>query len=1128
MAANIIGLVASVLQLVDTVAKARDYVHDFRNARKDQKKLLQEIRDLEPLIKELQARLESLAAESTSGIQKFVKPLIQLKETMQRLEKKLNPAGTRKVSSRLTWSLWGKEEVNKGLNTIERFKSLLDIWLGMDIWNSAQDITTTVKDAAEAQQINYSDAMATLRDAAEKQRVNHNYIAKYVRDFARNQEQYHSCAKRDEVIEWYSPLNFFLRQADIFGSRQPGTGGWLLEDPTFQRWKLDRGKTLWCCGMPGAGKTVLASIIVENLRAELESPEIGVAVIYLNHKETEIQTPSNLLAAVWRQFVFRKSLSEDIHQLYETHRERRTRPSLEDTHSILRSTVSEFSSVFIAVDALDEYPDGERNTLLRRLLSLGLTVNLLLTSRPHINIAHSIPKHSDLETLEIRAKEEDIYRHLDAQILDSVRLSNHIRNCPDLREEIEEQIVRRSDGMFLLAKFHIDSLTTKHTVRAVRNTLKNMPIDLENAYDEVVERINWQSEDDKTLAWRTISWIVNAKRALRVPELREALSVQSGDTNLDPDNLLDSDIILSSCAGLVVINAKDDTIRIIHYTVQTYLEQIQARAFPHSQSAITTTCIAFLTFEALLENMHNPNLLHQYDFLDYAVEYSLIHARGEPEIEIQQTILTFLANCSVWRELWNWGHGYEIPRSPARLWVAAFFRLGHICRHLMREDGAGIVFQQAALEGLTDVVRLLVQNGADVDAKEGEYDSALQAASVRGHEETISLLLDHGANIDARGRYGTALQVASYFGHMQSACLLIAAGANSNAPAGCYGTALQAARSRRAYDIVELLLDHGADPIAAKLSFLEASEQGDAKMAKLLIERGADMNKNYRLALRAASRAGHEGIVRLLIEHNTDSRREQYYNTALWEASLNGHEAIIRLLIEHGGGNYNLALRAASRAGHEGIVRIFIDHNTQVITKRLLEHGIEGDYGLALQEASREGNEKIIELLLRDHILYVNLQNDHYRVAQSEAETHGHRMIAELLIEHRFEVGEEYRLALQAASGAGHERIVRLLLEHKVHLPLRRCRSALREAIGRGHTDIARLLIEHGVTEYPLRARALYTYEGSHEEPNDLSFSKGEVLVIRASEQEWWLAEKADGTLGIVPSNHFKYFISSS
>ncbi|KAJ6521467.1 hypothetical protein DFH09DRAFT_939032 [Mycena vulgaris] len=253
-------------------------------------------------------------------------------------------------------------------------------------------------------------------------------------------------AKRDNIIEWFSPLNFFLRQADIFSARQPGTGEWLLQDELFKTWRSGEGKALWCRGMPGAGKTVLASIVVDDLRESLDNQSTGVAVLYLSHKETEAQSPSTLLAGLWRQLIAGKPISPLVDRLYSKHRERRTRPSLKEIRGILRRTLSQCSKVFIVVDALDEYPDQQRDILLHSLSSLGPTVNLMLTSRPHININHII---GNAETLKIKATEDDIRRHVTAEILRSSRLLRHIEDRPDLREEIQTTIVRQSDGMWV-------------------------------------------------------------------------------------------------------------------------------------------------------------------------------------------------------------------------------------------------------------------------------------------------------------------------------------------------------------------------------------------------------------------------------------------------------------------------------------------------------------------------------------------------------------------------------------------------------------------------------------------------------------------------------------------------------
>jgi hypothetical protein len=157
--AEVVGLVASILQLVDTVAKARNYIDDFRNARKDQKKLLLEIQNLQPFITELHQGLTgSPSAGAIGAAQKFQKPLDQLEGTMKRLAKKLDPPSTtRRISTRLTWTLWTKDEVREGLDTIERCKSLLGVWLGMDIWSAQLHtgfpalIFVLIRDSAQSQ-----------------------------------------------------------------------------------------------------------------------------------------------------------------------------------------------------------------------------------------------------------------------------------------------------------------------------------------------------------------------------------------------------------------------------------------------------------------------------------------------------------------------------------------------------------------------------------------------------------------------------------------------------------------------------------------------------------------------------------------------------------------------------------------------------------------------------------------------------------------------------------------------------------------------------------------------------------------------------------------------------------------
>jgi hypothetical protein len=104
-------------------------------------------------------------------------------------------------------------------------------------------------------------------------------------------------------------------------------------------------------------------------------------------------------------------------------------------------------------------------------------------------------------------------------------------------------------------------------------TLESLPDDINVTYDKIWERIEAQQPDDADLAKRVIYWVVHAMRPVTVPELQHALAVEPGDTFLDMDNIAHEDLMVSVCAGIIIVRRESNTIGLVHSTTQKYFER---------------------------------------------------------------------------------------------------------------------------------------------------------------------------------------------------------------------------------------------------------------------------------------------------------------------------------------------------------------------------------------------------------------------------------------------------------------------------------------------------------------------------------------------------------------------------
>lgn len=225
------------------------------------------------------------------------------------------------------------------------------------------------------------------------------------------------------------------------------------------------------------------------------------------------------------------------------------------------------------------------------------------------------------------------------------------------------------------------------------------------------------------------------------------------------------------------------------------------------------------------------------------------------------------------------------------------------------------ILMEAANKGDLEIVKLLVESGADVNAKDRDGKTALINAAYWQRTEIIKYLVYKKAYIDIKGGDGrSALEVARDKGNDKTVKLLLSLGAIDESNKG-RDAAPEVSREEMAgqllakvngndADGVRALIKSGADVNAADQAgvtpLMHASGQGFVEVARLLIAAGADVNavsrKGVTPLILAAGR-GHAEMVVLLVKIGADVNfKSQNGATALKFAVKNGHDRIAAAL----------------------------------------------------------------------------------------------------------------------------------------------------------------------------------------------------------------------------------------
>jgi ankyrin repeat protein len=417
---------------------------------------------------------------------------------------------------------------------------------------------------------------------------------------------------------------------------------------------------------------------------------------------------------------------------------------------------------------------------------------------------------------------------------------------------------------------------------SVRCILEELPESLDETYERVLKEIKKPNRDH---ARRILQCLVVAIRPLRVEELAEILAVDFDDVGgipkLKPGWLWEDQeqALYTSCSSLITIVDTGDSrvVQFSHFSVKEYLTSARLATSSqdlsryHIELKPAHTILAQACVGVLLQfgDDDEPDEVEKNNPLAiYAAEYWVRHAQFEDVVSCIKGV-EYLFDLdkpyfAAWRQLYN----IDIKPPSGTVFRQMSFDL---------KPQGNTPLYYAALCGFTNLVeQLIIKYPQHVTATDGYYMTPAVAALAGRYFELAEVLHRRGSSVDPRGSYGN--------------------------------TPLHSAAFCRDLEMVRVLLNYNVDINAQSifgrtpLSFASCGRRDDPRVARLLIERGANPNSQDSggfTPLHDALENGMIEVARVLIEHDASVEVENDEGrTPLDMASEEEREEIIKILLE--------------------------------------------------------------------------------------------------------------------------------------------------------------------------------------------------------------------------------------
>ncbi|KAG1812210.1 uncharacterized protein BJ212DRAFT_478663 [Suillus subaureus] len=418
--------------------------------------------------------------------------------------------------------------------------------------------------------------------------------------------------ERRKFLKWMNPGSCIEKHNASSRQRNPKIGHWIFDAKEYKDWNNSDYAFLWLNGQPGHGKTILASSIINKIRDSGKKEPQTLSYFYCNFQDDRTTNA----AAVFRSLIVQLLQQSERDWITQIDKQQESKPkgglvSLRKLWQqnydakphptdleLLRKLLVEASALVyrpvLVIDALDEckdYPD-----LIRHLEKLpeDARLRLFVTSRSMPDVQDAFHDLFKLSLKDNAGQMEDMRMHIKGQLENQ----KHLSQLSDaLKKTILKKLLEKAEGMFRWVQCQLDEIVAYNKLVDIEATLDNVPAGLYETYDRIIQAIKQRGPRDDQIAHSCLLWLAGVFTPLTLDQLKEAMMIEVGQSELNPDlGVMNPMDILAACGSLVDYNEKTRVVTLFHNSVKEYLITRPNSIFKSISDMHTRICKLLITY----------------------------------------------------------------------------------------------------------------------------------------------------------------------------------------------------------------------------------------------------------------------------------------------------------------------------------------------------------------------------------------------------------------------------------------------------------------------------------------------------------------------------------------------------